>query len=133
MNDADRRFAIIRGITLCYSSACLGVALSCCSGDKGSDNVGGVPVEAVRARSGGARYWNPLNAPAWGTDPSHEEPGPLVAAILTFPLDASPLMSGSCTRRDRRRVFPGHKTGIRAIGNSVPQSYDLLTCGFSPV
>ena len=39
--------------------------------------------------NGTVRYWNPLNAPAWGADLSHEEPGPLVAALLTFSLDAS--------------------------------------------
>jgi hypothetical protein len=83
-------------------------------------------------RNGGVRYWNPLNAPAWEADPSHGRPGPLVAALLTFPLDASPLMSGSCIRRDRRRVFPGHKAGIRTGGTLFRRSCDLLTCGFSP-
>lgn len=28
--------------------------------------------------------------PAWGAEPGHERPGPLIDALLTFPLDASP-------------------------------------------
>ena len=82
--------------------------------------------------NGTVRYWKPLNTPAWGADPGHEKPGSLVAALLTFPLDASLLMSGSCARRERSRVFPGHGAGIRMSGTPFRRSCDLLTCGFSP-
>jgi hypothetical protein len=85
------------------------------------------------ACNGGVGYWNPLNTPARGAKPSHGAPGPLVAAILAFPFDASPLMSESCIRRDRRRVFPGHRAGIRTAGTLFRQLCDLLTCGFPPV
>ena len=82
--------------------------------------------------NGTVGYWNPLNAPARGADLSHEEPGPLVAALLTFSLDASLLMSESCSRRDRAWVFPGHRTGIKTSRTLFRQFFNLLTCGFSP-
>ena len=96
------------------------------------DGASAVPGGGYEVFNGTVRYWNPLNTAAWGADPGHEKPGPLVAALLTFPLDASPLMCGSFIRRDRRRVFPGHRAGIRTAGTLFPQSCDLLTCGFSP-
>ena len=77
--------------------------------------------------NGEVRYWNPLNAPAWGAGPSHERPGPLVAAILTFPLDASPLMSRSCARRARLRIAPRCRAVIRT--GQVLESSGLVLKG----
>jgi aminoglycoside phosphotransferase (APT) family kinase protein len=47
-------------------------------------------IDAGHCRNGGVGYWNPLNTPARGADPGHEPPGPLVAALLTFPSDPTP-------------------------------------------
>jgi TOTE conflict system, Archaeo-Eukaryotic Primase domain len=89
-------------------------------------------VAELAGFNGNVGYWDPLNTPAWDTDPHHETPAPLVAAFLTFPSDASRLMSGSCIIRDRRAVFPDHAAGVRASGTLFRRSLDLLTWGFSP-
>jgi hypothetical protein len=74
----------------------------------------------VRARNGGVGYWNPLNAPAWGADPSHKQPVPLVAVLLTFPLDASPsdewIMHQAGSSPDLPRSHGWHQD----VRNAVP-------------
>jgi hypothetical protein len=72
----------------------------------------------------------PAGYRAWDADLGHEPLVPLVAALLTFPSDASPLMSESCTRRDHRQVFPGQDAGIGTAGTPSRQSRELLTCSF---
>src|SRR5579859_3279367 len=43
-----------------------------------------------RTLNGTVRYWNPLSALAWGVDLGHEKPGPLVTALLDFPVRCKP-------------------------------------------
>ena len=70
--------------------------------------------------NGGVGYWNPLNTPAWGAGPSREKPGPLVAALLTFPLDASPSGERIMHQKGVQPGLPRSQSWRQDEGNAVP-------------
>jgi hypothetical protein len=82
--------------------------------------------------NGGVGYWNPLNTLSWGAEPSHETPGPLIAALLTFPFRCVPPGERIVHQTGSPPGLPMSQGCHQDDWNTVPAIPDALTCDFSP-